>query len=158
MRQTGHARERGGPRAKIRRRVKPRWACGLPWSNGEMPDIATLDLAAAVADAGGLGMIGTAIVPPTLLATMLEDLRQQTRGVFGAGFLMPFLDRDGVEVAARKARVVEFFYDQPDAELIRVVHDGGALAGWQVGSKDEAQRAVDAGCDYIAAQGTERGT
>jgi NAD(P)H-dependent flavin oxidoreductase YrpB (nitropropane dioxygenase family) len=131
--------------------------CTVPIQLAPMPDIATLELAAAVADAGGLGMIGTAMVPPPVLETMLDDLRKRTRGVFGAGFLMPFLDRDCVAIAAANARVVEFFYDQPDADLIRIVHAGGALAGWQVGSKEEAQRAADAGCDYIAAQGTEAG-
>jgi NAD(P)H-dependent flavin oxidoreductase YrpB (nitropropane dioxygenase family) len=131
--------------------------CTVPIQNAPMPDIATPELAAAVADAGALGMIGTAMVPPPVLKAKLEELQRRTRGVFGAGFLMPFLDRDGVVVAAQHARVVEFFYDQPDAELVRVVHDGGALAGWQIGSVDEAKRAVDAGCDYIAAQGTEAG-
>jgi NAD(P)H-dependent flavin oxidoreductase YrpB (nitropropane dioxygenase family) len=37
------------------------------------------------------------------------------------------------------------------------VHEGGALAAWQVGSPAEARTAVDAGCDFIIAQGTEAG-
>jgi len=131
--------------------------CTVPIQLAPMPAIATVELAAAVADAGGLGMIGTPMLPPPVLETMLKDLRKRTRGIFGAGFLMPFLDRDCVAVAAANARVVEFFYATPDSNLIEMVHAGGALAGWQVGSKEEAQRAVDAGCDYIAAQGTEAG-
>jgi nitronate monooxygenase len=47
---------------------------------------------------------------------------------------------------------VEFFYDTPDPSLISLVHAGGALAGWQVGSVAEARQAVDAGCDLIIAQ------
>jgi NAD(P)H-dependent flavin oxidoreductase YrpB (nitropropane dioxygenase family) len=53
--------------------------------------------------------------------------------------------------------LVEFFYVEPDAALSARVHEGGALAAWQVGSLDEAQRAVDAGCDFIVAQVTEAG-
>ena len=34
---------------------------------------------------------------------------------------------------------------------------GGALAGWQVGSTDEARAAADAGCDLVVAQGVEAG-
>ena len=34
---------------------------------------------------------------------------------------------------------------------------GGALAFWQVGSKEEARAAEDAGCDVIIAHGTEIG-
>jgi nitronate monooxygenase len=74
--------------------------------------------------------------------------------------LMPFLDRsklDDVELAAGRARLVEFFYDTPDPGLISLVHAGGALAGWQVGSVAEAMQAVDAGCDLIIAQGVEAG-
>ena len=131
--------------------------CTVPIQLVPMPLIATVELAAAVADAGGVGMIGTPMLPPPLVQQMLDDLRQRTRGVFGAGFLMPFLDRECLEVAAGNARLVEFFYGEPDATLVEVVHRGGSLAGWQIGSKEEAQRAVDAGCDYIAAQGTEAG-
>jgi hypothetical protein len=33
--------------------------------------------------------------------------------------------------------VVEFFYGDPDASLVEIVHAGGALASWQVGSQRE---------------------
>jgi len=61
------------------------------------------------------------------------------------GFLMPLLDRACLRVAARKARVVEFFYGAPDAEIVREARAHGARASWQVGSLDEAlaaERAV----------------
>src|SRR4029079_17846263 len=62
-----------------------------------------------------------------------------------------------VEVAAAKARVVEFFYGDPDASLVRLAHRGGALVRWQIGSCEEARAAVAAGCDFIVAQGVEAG-
>ena len=37
------------------------------------------------------------------------------------------------------------------------MHRGGALAGWQVGSAQEALASQDAGCDYVVAQGIEAG-
>ena len=37
------------------------------------------------------------------------------------------------------------------------MHRTGALADWQVGSADEAKAAVQAGCDFVVAQGTEAG-
>jgi nitronate monooxygenase len=52
---------------------------------------------------------------------------------------------------------VEFFYSEPDPEYVRIVHDQGALAAWQVGSPEEALMAAEAGCDFIVAQGTEAG-
>jgi len=48
-------------------------------------------------------------------------------------------------------------YADPDAALIARVHEGGALAAWQVGSLTEARAATEAGCDFIVAQGTEAG-
>ena len=118
-----------------------------------MANVATLQLAAAVADAGGLGMV----VPTDDTADMLDRLSAMTSGVFGINFLMPFIDLGSVEAAASRARVVEFFYGAPDAGLVGRVHQGGALAAWQVGSADEARAAVDAGCDFVVAQGTEAG-
>jgi NAD(P)H-dependent flavin oxidoreductase YrpB (nitropropane dioxygenase family) len=41
--------------------------------------------------------------------------------------------------------------------VVEAAHDGGALAGWQVGSAGEAAAAEECGCDYVVAQGTEAG-
>src|SRR5689334_493625 len=99
-----------------------------------MPGVATPALVAAVADAGGLGMLGAPLLPAPVLEETLEDLAKQTSGAVGVNFLMPFLDADCLAIAARRARVVEFFYGDPDAALIERAHSGGALAGWQIGS------------------------
>jgi NAD(P)H-dependent flavin oxidoreductase YrpB (nitropropane dioxygenase family) len=121
-----------------------------------MPGIATPALALAVARAGGLGMLGAGAMPVAELERTLDELRAPG-AVLGVNFLMPFLDRDGVAVAARAARVVEFFYGEPDRTLIEVVHRAGALASWQVGSASEAAAAAAAGCDLVVAQGIEAG-
>lgn len=102
-------------------------------------------------------MLAGVSLPATVLEQMLDGLHAQTSGVFGVNFLMPFLDRDAVAVAATRARVVEFFYGDPDPALVELAHRGGALACWQVGSRDEAIAAAAAGCDLIVAQGTEAG-
>jgi nitronate monooxygenase len=64
---------------------------------------------------------------------------------------------EAVAEAARKARVVEFFYGNPRADLVGAVHAGGALAGWQVGSAEEAAAAEASGCDYVVVPGIEAG-
>jgi NAD(P)H-dependent flavin oxidoreductase YrpB (nitropropane dioxygenase family) len=122
-----------------------------------MPGIATPELAAAVADAGGLGMLGAPMLSATALEGELEQLAGRTRGVVGVNFLIPFLDPACLAVAARRARVVEFFYGEPDAALVARAREGGALVGWQVGSLAEAVAAERAGCAYVVAQGTEAG-
>jgi nitronate monooxygenase len=109
-----------------------------------MGRVGTTELAAAVASAGGLGMVPSGVDPAP--------------GACGTNFLMPFgPSAEDVESAAGQSRVVEFFYDQPRAELVEAAHAGGALAGWQVGSAAEAAAAEEAGCDYVAVQGTEAG-
>ncbi len=131
--------------------------CTVPIQLAAMPQTATPELAAAVADAGGLGMIGGAMLPPPALDAALDEVAGRTSRPVGVGFLMPFLDPGAVEVAARRAPVVEFFYAAPDAALVEAVHAGGALAAWQVGSREEALAAAAAGCDFVVAQGVEAG-
>ncbi|HVA76144.1 MAG TPA: nitronate monooxygenase [Acidimicrobiales bacterium] len=131
--------------------------CRVPIQQAGMGATSSVELAAAVAGAGALGMLGTAGLPPESVVPALDLLAARTDGVFGANFPGPFLDRDAVSAAASRARVVEFFYGDPDAELVHMVHDAGALASWQVGSVDEARAAAGAGCDLVVAQGTEAG-
>jgi nitronate monooxygenase len=121
-------------------------------------------LAVAVAEAGALGMIAATGLSGEELAHRLEDVRARTSGVFGANFLAdqafyPQIEElyHPVKVASKHARVVEFFYRTPDSSLVDLVHKGGALAIWQIGSRNEARAAADAGCDMIVAQGIEAG-
>lgn len=126
--------------------------CEVPIQLAGMGSVGSVELAVAVTRAGGFGM-----VPGSHPPEALDELREQTGGTFGVNFLMPFVDRAAVEGAARKARLVEFFYGDPDPSLVDMVHQGGALACWQVGSRKEALAAVAAGCDVIVAQGREAG-
>jgi NAD(P)H-dependent flavin oxidoreductase YrpB (nitropropane dioxygenase family) len=128
-----------------------------PIQVASMPGVSTVELVAAVANAGAVGMIGTPMYSPEFLDAELARIAKATSGVFGVNFLMPFLDRTCVAVAARRARIVEFFYGEPQRELVDEVHGFGALASWQVGSLDEALAAERAGCDFVVAQGTEAG-
>jgi NAD(P)H-dependent flavin oxidoreductase YrpB (nitropropane dioxygenase family) len=122
-----------------------------------MPGVTTPELVAAVADAGALGMLGAPLMSAAELEATLEQLATRTRRAFGVNFLVPFLDPECIPVAARRARVVEFFYGDPDADLVRRARAFGALASWQVGSVAEALAAEHAGCDFVVVQGTEAG-
>jgi NAD(P)H-dependent flavin oxidoreductase YrpB (nitropropane dioxygenase family) len=132
-------------------------SCRVPIQQAGMGPSASVELAAAVAAAGALGMLGAAGVPNPLLLADVEALAARTAGAFGVNFLVPFLDRDVVATAARTARLIEFFYGDPDADLVGLVHQAGALVSWQVGSVTEAKTAADAGVDLVVAQGIEAG-
>lgn len=130
------------------------FACRHPLQQAGMGGMATPALALAVAGAGGIGMLsGTGG-----LAALTAQLDVVPPGAaVGASFLVPFLDREAVSEAARRCPLVELFWGAPDPALVDLVHDGGARAGWQVGSADEARAAEEAGCDVVVAQGHEAG-
>jgi NAD(P)H-dependent flavin oxidoreductase YrpB (nitropropane dioxygenase family) len=127
--------------------------CRLPLQQAGMARVAGAELAAAVTDAGGLGMIGIGRVPRAALAITLDRIDALTHGTVGATFIVPFLDPDLIGFVADRLRVVEFFYGWPDAALV----SAAPCVGWQVGSADEARAAADAGCAYVIAQGVEAG-
>ena len=117
-------------------------------------------LALAVAQAGGLGTVCVNTWTRDQIPSTFDDMRKQTTGVFGANFLgvwEPKVLEERVAVAASKAKVIDFFYSDPNPRVVEIVHANGALASWQVGSLEEARAAVDAGCDFIIAQGIQAG-
>ena len=123
--------------------------CALPLQLATLGGVGSVELTAAVAGAGGLGM------RPRYLVTPAFDAVTGARGI---NFTRP--DRslvDEVVAAARRARVIEFFWADPDAELIKPAQAEGALVAWQVGSAEEAVAAERAGADLVVAQGVEAG-
>jgi nitronate monooxygenase len=130
--------------------------CTVPIQLAGMGSILSPELAAAVSNAGGLGQV-TLTGDVEDAGRRLDRLTSMTSKPFGVNLLIPYLDREVVALAAGRARVIDFFWGDPDPELVRLVHDSGALASWQVGSTAEAIAAEAAGCDFIIAQGFEAG-
>jgi len=150
----------------LRTRFTELIGCKVPIQQAAIGGLANPRLAAAVTEAGGLGMLQLSGFTPAQASKSLEEVRKRTRGVFGVNFLIPeawYPDLkeeellEVVETVSKLAGVVEFFYRQPDSFLVELVHKNGALASWQVGSRDEAVAAGRAGCDLIVAQGIEAG-
>lgn len=111
-------------------------------------------LAIAVARAGGMGMVSG--------SGGIDALRRQIDLIpsglpVGVNFIVPFLHASALEEASQRTRYVELFWGAPDEALVKIIHRGGALAGWQVGTSDDAQSAEQAGCDLVIVQGTEAG-
>ena len=139
--------------------------CDVPIQQAGMGAASPPGLAAAVSNAGAFGMLGTARagLNVTTFAALLEQTRKLTTRPFGVNFIMrqgsvpAKSPREFIEQAAKTGRVVEFFYTEPSAEFVRIVHDQGALASWQVGSAAEALAAADVGCDLVVAQSVEAG-
>jgi NAD(P)H-dependent flavin oxidoreductase YrpB (nitropropane dioxygenase family) len=123
----------------------------------QLAPIGGREVVAAVCAAGGLGTLATHFPNAPALEAELDSLAERALAPVAVNFLMPFLDLACVEIAARRARVVEFFYGEPDGALVRAARAHGALAAWQTGSLDEALAAEAAGCDFVVVQGSEAG-
>jgi len=130
------------------------FGCRYPLQQAGIGGVANPDLAIGVARAGGLGML-TGTVGHEPLSAQLDVLPPDAS--IGVNFLVPFLDQVALDDASNRSPYVEFFWGAPEADVVDTVHAGGAGAGWQVGSADEARAARDAGCDVIVAQGIEAG-
>lgn len=118
-----------------------------------MTRVTTPELVAAVSNAGALGMMAVGRSSPDQVVAQLASVRARTEKPFGAGFIVRFLNRDTLAMLAEQVPVVEFFYEWPDPSLVLP----GVISGWQVGTVEEAKAAVDAGCQFVIAQGLEAG-
>src|SRR5436309_1949497 len=93
--------------------------CSLPIQQAGMGAGSPPELAAAVSNAGGLGMIGAAQagLNPATLGRLIERTHALTDRPFGVNFIITepveSTEFDLFELAARGARVVELFLYSP---------------------------------------------
>ena len=122
------------------------------------PEIAGLELAAAVSNAGGLGMISFGGYPPAALRDRIRRLRELTSQPFAVNVLLdgphlPF-PADALIQACIEERVpvLSLFWGDP-TPYVEQAHKAGIKVCDQVGSVASAKRAREAGVDFIIAQG-----
>ena len=133
--------------------------CLHPLQQATMGGVSGPELAGAVAHAGALGMLCEFDLEPAE-ARMTDATARAGGGVVGMGFFGHLIHEDlaTFETAASRLRVVEVFWTPPDPSLVdRARSSGEALVAWQVGSRDDALAAQDAGCDFVITQGVEAG-
>jgi nitronate monooxygenase len=114
-------------------------------------------LAAAVANGGGLGLLGGGNGDRAWLARELPIVADGTSAPWGVGFQSWAVDAGMVESALERgpgAVMLSFGDPRPFADLIR---QAGAALILQVTDLEEARQAVEVGADVIVAQGTEAG-
>jgi nitronate monooxygenase len=114
-------------------------------------------LAAAVSNAGGLGLVGGGTGNRGWLERELPLAAGGTSAPWGVGFLSWAVDQRAVSHALSyqpDAVMLSFGDPGPLAEPVRAA---GALLIIQVTDLAEARQAVDVGADVIVAQGTEAG-
>jgi nitronate monooxygenase len=118
------------------------------------------ELAAAVSNAGGFGVIGG--LPSTVIRERIAETRALTDRPFGANLIIASAF-DQQEVRARFEAVVDervpllVLFEGDPSSYVPDAHANGVLVFIQVGSPDEARAAAAAGVDGIIAQGFEAG-
>jgi NAD(P)H-dependent flavin oxidoreductase YrpB (nitropropane dioxygenase family) len=141
----------------------------LPIFSAGMGSVAGPDLAAAVSEAGGFGVVGLAGASPEVVRERVRATRERTKRPFGGNVIIDEdglggtpewhdLLRDEVRAAVGEgvAAIILFWGDPaPYVAIARAASDAKVLL--QIGSVAEAEAAVAAGVDAVIAQGIEAG-
>ena len=114
---------------------------------------------AAVSDAGGFGTLGAATMSSEQLDDEMAGVRKLTDKPFGVDLLAALPERmvdDAQKVVTGGASLFVAGLGVP-RDVIKVLHDGNVLVASMCGKVRHAIAAVEAGCDFVIAQGTEAG-
>jgi NAD(P)H-dependent flavin oxidoreductase YrpB (nitropropane dioxygenase family) len=148
-------------------RLTREYGVELPFVGAGMAFVGGPRLAAAVSNAGGLGVLAGSPMPPFALSALIQQTRQLTKRPFGVDLLVasggptgdqPFTGDEHIEVCVKEAvPLVVFFWGTPAERWVQRLHEAGARVWMQVGSVAEAQEAVAVGVEGVIVQGQEAG-
>ena len=114
-------------------------------------------LAAAVSEAGALGMLSLTWSDSEEIQEIVRDMRSRTDRPFGVNLILDWPQAERVALLMDLGvRIVSFFWGDP-APFVPAVHAAGGIVMHTVGDADEARRAAGCGVDVIVAQGWEAG-
>jgi nitronate monooxygenase len=119
--------------------------------------LSTPALAAAVSNAGGLGLLSATWREPDALRRLLRETRSLTSRPFGVNLVLAFNIEERLDICLDEGvQIVSLFWGDPVRYIPRV-HSMGGVVLHTVGSASQARSAVDVGVDIIVAQGMEAG-
>lgn len=126
-------------------------AGGMVWCSGWR-------LAAAVSNAGGLGLIGAGSMTPKVLREHIVKCRQATDKPFGVNVpLMKPNSAEMMEVIAQEHVPVVFTSAGSPKKWTAWLHERGIKVAHVVASSTFARKCEDAGVDAVVAEGFEAG-
>ena len=129
-----------------------------PIFQGGMAWLGTAELAAAVSNAGGLGIIGAGHMPPDILQAEIRKTKSLTDKPFGVNIMLmsPFVKEVMEMIVGEKLAVVTTGAGNP-GEYIPALKEVGTKVIPVVASVALAKRLVRTGVDAVIAEGTESG-
>jgi NAD(P)H-dependent flavin oxidoreductase YrpB (nitropropane dioxygenase family) len=128
------------------------------WNAGMGGGLAGPELAAAVSNAGGLGVLGMGGLPEPVIRAEIARTRGLTDSPFGVNIIMPLVEDEAQILCTldEAVPVLILFWGDP-APYVERAHAAGTRLIAQVGSLDQARQAADAGVDAVMIQGVEAG-
>ncbi|KAL3515523.1 hypothetical protein ACH5RR_022425 [Cinchona calisaya] len=123
------------------------------------PDISGPELVAAVASAGGLGLLRAPDwEAPDYLRELIRKTRTLTDKPFGVGVVLAFPHKENIRaILDEKVAVLQLYWGECTEDIVLEAHKAGVKVVPQVGSFEEAKKAADVGVDAIIVQGREAG-
>ena len=135
--------------------------CDVPVLLAGMGGVSRWELAAAVANAGGYGILGMVREAPELIAKEVTALKTATDRSFAVNLIPAateprLLDAQISCCLDLGVTAFSFFWDVMP-EIVARVKQAGCLVLHQVGTLEAARLAEEAGADVVIAQGIEAG-
>jgi enoyl-[acyl-carrier protein] reductase II len=124
-----------------------------------MGGVAYAELAAAVSEAGGYGVLGMAAVPADGIRAQMREVRRRTAKPFGVDLLaaLPQQVEAAIDVILEEGASAFVAGLGVPGPVIEKCHRAGVKVMVLCGKVSHARHAEDAGCDAVVAQGTEAG-
>ena len=129
-----------------------------PIFQGGMAWLGTAELASAVSEAGGLGIIGAGHMPPEVLRAEIQKVKKATKRPYGVNIMLmsPFVKEVMQVVVEERVPVVTTGAGNP-GEYIPALKEIGTKVIPVVASVALARRLVRTGVDAVIAEGMESG-
>ena len=129
-----------------------------PLIQGGMAWVATSELAAAVSEAGGLGIIGAGGAPASWVREQIRQVKEKTDKPFGVNLMLmnPEADAIAAIIAEEKVEVVTTGAGNPE-KYMQMWKEAGVKVIPVVARVALARRMERAGADAVIAEGTESG-
>ena len=129
-----------------------------PIIQGGMAWVAEYHLAAAVSEAGGLGLIGAASAPGEWVREQIRKVKERTEKPFGVNIMLmsPYADEVAKVVAEEGVKVVTTGAGNPE-KYMKLWKDAGIKVIPVVASVALAKRMERCGADAVVAEGSEAG-
>lgn len=129
-----------------------------PIIQGGMAWVAEYHLAAAVSEAGGLGLIGAASAPAEWVREQIREAKKLTDKPFGVNIMLmsPYADEVAKVIVEEGVKVVTTGAGSPE-KYMKMWKEAGVKVIPVVASVALAKRMVRCGADAVVAEGTEAG-